>query len=130
MASAAFVDSLHEVFQGLGRIQTRRMFGGHGVFHDGRMIALVLGDVLYLKADDQSAPHFDALQLPHFSYMRQGKPARLSYREAPADLFDDAELATLWGRRAWEAALRAGALKPAKPAKARKPPAKKTKKAP
>jgi DNA transformation protein len=127
MASAAFVDSLHEVFQGLGRIQTRRMFGGHGVFHDGRMIALVLGDVLYLKADDQSAPHFDALQLPHFSYMRQGKPARLSYREAPADLFDDAELATLWGRRAWEAALRAGAPKPAKPAK---PPAKKTKKAP
>lgn len=130
MASAAFVDSLHEVFQGLGRIQARRMFGGHGVFHDGRMIALVIGDVLYLKADAESAPHFDALQLPHFSYLRQGKPARLSYREAPADLFDDAELATLWGRRAWEAALRAGAPKPAKAAKPRKPPAKKTKKAP
>jgi DNA transformation protein len=105
---SAFVDSLHEIFERFGRITPRRMFGGHGIFHEGRMIAIVLGDTLYLKADAESAPHFDRQNLPPFTYMRQGKAMPMSYRQAPADLFEDREEAALWGRRAYEAALRSG----------------------
>ncbi len=124
---SAFVESLHEVFERLGRIQTRRMFGGHGVWHDGRMIALVFKDTLYLKADAESAEHFDKLSLPPFTYERQGKPMPMSYRQAPADLFEDRQEAALWGRRAHEAALRSGQPpKPKKPPAARKAAARKT----
>ena len=105
---AGLADSLPEVFERLGRVQPRRMFGGHGLFHEGRMIGLVVRETLYLKVDAESAPHFDALNAPAFSYERQGKTMQMSYREAPADLFDDRELAALWGRRAWEAAMRSG----------------------
>lgn len=105
---SAFVQSLHEIFERLGRIETRRMFGGHGVWHEGRMIALVARDMLYLKADAESAAHFDRLNLPPFTYERQGKAMPMSYRQAPADLFEDREEAALWGRRAYEAALRSG----------------------
>jgi len=105
---AGLADSLPEVFERLGRVQARRMFGGHGLFHEGRMIGLVVRETLYLKADAESAPHFDALNAPAFSYERQGRTMQMSYREAPADLFDDRELAALWGRRAWEAAMRSG----------------------
>lgn len=115
-----FVDSLHEVFERLGRIRTRRMFGGHGIWHEDRMIALVVNDTLYLKADAESAPHFDALDLPPFTYERQGQSMPMSYRLAPADLFEDRHEAALWGRRAYEAALRSG-----QPPKQKKPPAKK-----
>lgn len=101
-------DSLPEVFERLGRVRCRRMFGGHGVFHEDRMIGLVVRETLYLKVDAESAPHFDALNAPAFCYERQGKTMQMSYREAPADLFDDRELAALWGRRAWEAAMRSG----------------------
>jgi DNA transformation protein len=118
---SAFVDSLHEIFERFGRITPRRMFGGHGIFHEGRMIAIVLGDTLYLKADAESAPHFDRQNLPPFTYMRQGKAMPMSYRQAPADLFEDREEAALWGRRAYEAALRSG--QPPKPPKPPKPPA-------
>ena len=114
---SAFVDSLHEIFERFGRITPRRMFGGHGIFHEGRMIAIVLGDTLYLKADAESAPHFDRQNLPPFTYMRQGKAMPMSYRQAPADLFEDREEAALWGRRAYEAALRSG-----QPPKTPKPP--------
>jgi DNA transformation protein len=114
---SAFVDSLHEIFERFGRITPRRMFGGHGIFHEGRMIAIVLGDTLYLKADAESAPHFDRQKLPPFTYMRQGKAMPMSYRQAPADLFEDREEAALWGRRAYEAALRSG-----QPPKTPKPP--------
>ena len=103
-----FVRSLNEVFERLGRIEARRMFGGHGIYHDGRMIGLVVSDTLYLKADAESAPHFDRLQLPAFEYNRNGKMARMSYRQAPAEVFEDREEAALWGRRAWEAAMRSG----------------------
>lgn len=105
---SAFVQSLHEIFERLGRIETRRMFGGHGVWHEGRMIALVARDTLYLKADAESAAHFDQQNLPPFTYERQGKSMPMSYRQAPADLFEDREEAALWGRRAYEAALRSG----------------------
>ena len=115
-----FVQSLHESFERLGRIQTRRMFSGHGVWHEGRMIALVFKDTLYLKSDAESAEHFDKLDLPPFTYMRQGKSMPMSYRQAPADFFEDREEAALWGRRAYEAALRSG-----QPPKQKKPAAKK-----
>ncbi|BEP48044.1 MULTISPECIES: TfoX/Sxy family protein [Variovorax] len=122
-----FVQSLHEVFERLGRIETRRMFGGHGVWHEGRMIALVAKDTLYLKSDAGSAEHFDKLNLPPFTYVREGKAMPMSYRLAPADLFEDREEAALWGRRAYEAALRSG--QPPKKKTARKAPVKKKKKA-
>ncbi|MEJ1165409.1 TfoX/Sxy family protein [Variovorax sp. CCNWLW186] len=91
-----FVESLHEIFERLGRIQTRRMFGGHGVWHEGRMIALIAKDTLYLKSDADSAEHFDKLNLPPFTYERNGKTMPMSYRQAPADLFEDRLEAALW----------------------------------
>ena len=127
---SVFVQSLHEIFERLGRIETKRMFGGHGVWHEGRMIALVANETLYLKSDAESAPHFDRLNLQPFTYMRQGKAMPMSYRLAPADLFEDREEAARWGRLAYEAALRSGQPpKPKKPKKAptaRKAAAKKT----
>lgn len=125
---AGLADSLPEVFERLGRVQCRRMFSGHGVFHEGRMIGLVVRETLYLKVDAESAPHFDALNAPAFSYERQGRTMQMSYREAPADLFDDRDLAALWGRRAWEAAMRSGQAP--KPRRTSSAAARKTKKAP
>ena len=84
------------------------------------MIALVAKDTLYLKSDAGSAEHFDRLNLQPFTYVREGKAMPMSYRQAPADLFEDRNEAALWGRRAYEAALRSG-----QPPKPKKTPAKK-----
>jgi DNA transformation protein len=102
-----FVDQLHDVFERFGRVSARRMFGGHGIYHEGRMFGLVTGDRLYLKADAPSIPAFEARKLGPFEYMRQGKVARLSYYEAPPEVFDDRDEAAVWARLAWEAVLRA-----------------------
>ena len=103
----SFADSLHDVFAGLGPVRVRRMFGGHGVFHDGLMVGLVARDVLYLKSDAATAEHFDALGLPAFAYLRAGQTMALtSYRQAPETVFEDRQDAAQWTRRAFEAALR------------------------
>jgi DNA transformation protein len=102
-----FVDQLHDVFERFGRVSARRMFGGWGIYHEGRMFGLVIGDRLYLKADAPTIPAFEARKLGPFEYTRQGKVARLSYYEAPPEVFDDRDEAAAWARRAWEAVLRA-----------------------
>lgn len=107
-------ESLHDVFAGLGPVRIARMFGGHGVYHDGLMFALVVRDTLYLKADDATLPQFEALGLPAFRFERQGRVTQTSYRQAPETVFEDRQQAALWARRAFEAALRsANAPRPA-----------------
>ena len=49
--SREFSAHLDDLFGPLGPIRTRRMFGGAGVFLDDAMFALVVDDVLYMKAD-------------------------------------------------------------------------------
>ena len=117
-----FVESLHEVFERMGRIEARRMFGGHGIYHDGRMFALVISDTLYLKSDADTMAEFEQRGLRAFGYEREGRRTETSYRQAPEEIFEDVEEAMRWGRLAWEAALRAAA-----PKRARRPAVKKGK---
>jgi DNA transformation protein len=104
---SGFVDQLEEVFTRFGAIEARRMFGGYGVYHDDLMFGLVVDDVLYLKADKHSSDAFSRRGLPRFEYERGGKKIKLSYYQAPDEIFDDAMQAKEWASRAFEAALRA-----------------------
>jgi DNA transformation protein len=42
--------------------------------------------------DAQTAPDFDALDLPPFTYEAKGKRSSLSYRLSPPQAHDDAEV--------------------------------------
>lgn len=101
-----FVDYLHEVFEQFGRIQVRKMFGGYGIYHDGIMFGLIADDTLYLKADNTTAKLFKSRGLNQFEYHKGGKPVKMSYYEAPAEILDDREEAAVWARRSYEAAMR------------------------
>ena len=107
-----FVEYLVEVFQHFGTVRARRMFGGYGVYHDDLMFGLVADDVLYLKADNQSAKLFEDKGLEQFEYVKNGKSMKMSYYMAPEEIFDDPDVAKEWADRAYEAALRS--RKPAK----------------
>ncbi|MCB5187060.1 TfoX/Sxy family protein [Methylobacillus caricis] len=104
-----FIEYLGEMLRDFGSIQAKRMFGGYGLYHDGLMFGLVAEDTLYLKADDESRPHFEALDLPCFEYLKQGRKIKMSYYQAPADMLEDREQASIWAKRAYAAALRAKA---------------------
>lgn len=103
-----FVKSLDDVFSLFGPISSKAMFGGHGIYHDGLMFALVADDVLYLKVDKQSKARFESQGLTAFSYQKNGKTMSMSYYTAPEAVFDDPEQAKHWANQAYEAASRAG----------------------
>ncbi|MDN3556952.1 TfoX/Sxy family protein [Halomonas maura] len=102
-----FTDYLSDVFALLGPISVRRMFGGHGVYHDGVMFALVSDETLYLKADAQNLEDFQREGLEPFAYRRRGRVVQLSYHRAPEAILEDPEPARDWARRALAAARRA-----------------------
>lgn len=114
--SGQFGDFLKEQMAGFGSVSIRRMFGGLGIYSDGLMFALVASDVLYLKADAESANDFEAEDLRPFTYATSsGENTITSYRRAPSRCFDDPDEMTLWCRKAFAAARRAAAKK--KPSK-------------
>jgi DNA transformation protein len=109
-----FVNYLHEVFRAFGPIDTRRMFGGHGVYHDGLMFGLVADGVLYLKADTEIAGKFSEHGLEQFEYVKKGKAMKMSYFRAPDDIYDDPSLAKDWAALSYGAARRSKLGKPKK----------------
>jgi DNA transformation protein len=95
------------MFSGFGPVVVRPLFGGAGLFADGIMFALLVRGVIYLKADEQNAPGFDAEGLAAFSYATEhGTRALRSYRRMPDRLYDDPDELAAWAREALAAARR------------------------
>ncbi|WP_019428986.1 TfoX/Sxy family protein [Limnohabitans sp. Rim47] len=101
-----FIPFVQELLEDWGTVSARRMFGGHGLYHEGLMFAIVMNQQLFFKADAQNRPEFEALGLTPFTFSMKGKDVALSYWSAPEAVFDDASEAVRWARSAWDAAAR------------------------
>ena len=111
--SRDFVDHVRERMRARGReVVARAMFGGHGIYVDGLFVAIVAGDVLYLRAGERAKPRYDALGLEPFEYAtKDGVGRAMSYRRAPDDALESPAAMAPWLALAREAAL---ATKPAR----------------
>jgi len=68
-------ESIRELFTEFGPADVRRMFGGHGVFVEGRMIALISREVIHLKADAETIPEFEREGLGPSHLREEGRRA-------------------------------------------------------
>jgi DNA transformation protein len=123
-------DFLIDLFAGFGPVTIRRMFSGFGISADGTNFALALRGGLYLRADEQTIPRFEAEGSKPFSYQTRAKTVTVaSYWTLPERLYDDPEEMTDWARASLAAAQRAALRKRPKAKKkaaARKTETKKT----
>jgi DNA transformation protein and related proteins len=98
-------DDIRELFSAFGPVEVKRLFGGAGIFADGRMFALVSQGVIYLKVGAHAAPAFDREQLEPFTYAtKAGRRGVMSYRRMPDRLYDDPDELAIWAREALAAA--------------------------
>jgi DNA transformation protein len=103
-------DHIHELFVGFGTVAVRRMFGGVGLYAGGIMFGLVAGGEIYLKADDETAPRFEAEGCGPFEYgTKTGRRTIASFRKLPERLYDDADELADWAREALAVARRKAA---------------------
>ncbi|MDN3609593.1 TfoX/Sxy family DNA transformation protein [Vibrio ostreicida] len=67
------------LFDPLGRIKSRSMFGGFGIFSDDTMFALVVNDKLHIRADNALASQFKSEGLEPYIYKKRGFPVVTKY---------------------------------------------------
>jgi DNA transformation protein len=97
------------------------MFSGFGISADGTNFGLALRGGLYLRADDETIPRFEAEGAKPFQYQTKTKTVTVrSYWQLPERLYDDPEELTIWARAALAAAQRAAVGKRPKKRKAAK----------
>lgn len=123
--SDGLIEHLRDLFEPLGPISARAMFGGHGLYFDGMIIGIIIQDALYLKVDEGTRARFEAAGSAPFVYDSRGRTIEMGYWSAPEEALDSPEQMQPWARLAIAAALRkpevARAKKAARKAAAVKP---------
>lgn len=109
--SGDLADWVAEALEPLGSITARRMMGGHTLYCDGVVFAIIAMDQLWFKADADSDARWDAAGAVRFTYERDGKVATMNYRAAPDAVYDDADEMRLWAGLALAAGQRSAARK-------------------
>jgi DNA transformation protein and related proteins len=105
-------DFLIDLFADFGPVTIRRMFSGFGISADATNFALALRRGLYLRADEQTIPRFEAEGCKPFQYQTRARTVIVnSYWQLPERLYDDPEDLTVWARASLAAAQRAALRK-------------------
>jgi DNA transformation protein len=98
MADRTFKDRVFDQLSGLGGITSRPMFGGWGIYWEAVIFAILFGDQLYFKVDEQSKSEYVAKGMAPFH--PNERQTLKSYYEVPSDVLDDIEALLSWAREA------------------------------
>lgn len=109
----SYIEFILEQLAPMGEVSARRMMGGHTLYCDGVVFALIARGALYLKADDENQGMFDARGLPAFR-PDEDKPGTMSYYLAPAEALENREELVHWVSAALAAGRRAAQKRPRK----------------
>ena len=79
------------LFEQLGRVKSRSMFGGFGIFVEDTMFALVVNDKLHIRADSVTVDKFKQQGYQPYIYKKRGHPVVTKYYALPDDWLENAE---------------------------------------
>jgi DNA transformation protein len=90
-----FLEYVLDQFSAWGEVTVRKMFGGAGLYRDGKMFGLVADNVVYLKVDETNRDKFlEAGSAPFKPF--PNRPTILSFFEIPPDIFENPEELIEW----------------------------------
>ena len=89
-------------------VRSRAMFGGHGIYQEDRMFAIIVDDQLYFKVGDKNRKDYERLGSKPFTYKARNRTVKMSYWEVPADILDDRREITRWAEAAVQVSLKQG----------------------
>ena len=114
--SEQFLEYILEQLQGLGRLTSRRMFSGAGLYSDGLFFGLLYKDRLYFKTDDSTRPEYEARGSEGFRPRPNTSRVSMRYYTVPADVLEDSQELVKWARQAVAVSLASEQAKAAKKA--------------
>jgi len=97
--SDEYLQFVLEQLHGLGNVAARRMFGGVGLYHEQRFFAIIAGDTMYFKVNDDNRRDYEARGMGRFRPYPNKPHLSMTYYEVPADVLEDADECAAWARR-------------------------------
>jgi DNA transformation protein len=104
-----FCDYVADQLSPLGAVRYRYMFGGHAIYLDDLIVAIVDDGRLLLRADEVNRGDYEARGIQPFR-PDPGKPGTMPFYEVPAEVFESEDFLA-WAERSRDAALRKQAAK-------------------
>jgi DNA transformation protein len=109
---------VEEALAPVGTVTSRHMMGGHTLYLDNVIFAIVAAEELWFKADTTSDAAWDAIAADRFApamkngeaMAKGGKPLVMNYRRAPSEVYDEADAMIRWA----DLAVAAGRRRPAR----------------
>jgi DNA transformation protein and related proteins len=95
----------------LGRISSRGIFGGIGIFIDERLLGIVMKDQLYLHTDESNLVDYVSRGMEQFKPYPNAFNLTTDHHRVPAEILEDSEQLKQWGERALRAAVEAARKK-------------------
>ena len=78
-------------------VSSKAMFGGHGVYKNGKIFAIIVDGELYLKASENTKNFFAKHDSHQFTYSKKnGKTYRMNYWFVPEEIFENREKFAEW----------------------------------
>lgn len=100
MSLDATIARARELFEGLPGLAHRKMFGGAGLYAEGRIFALIADGEIYLKAKGAFADDLAAEGSEPFVYDGRNRPVAMGYWRLPEGAHDAPDEALGLARRA------------------------------
>jgi DNA transformation protein and related proteins len=107
--SANYLSYVLDQLSGLGGLQSRRMFGGMGLYCGERFFALIDDDVLYFKVDDSNRADYTSRGCEAFQPFEG--VVSMNYFRVPEEVLEDIDEAKRWARKAVAVATAAASAK-------------------
>ena len=99
----SFLELVTDQLSAFGEVETKKMFGGVGIFKEGTMFAMIGGNSFRLRVDDTNKPDFEAKGMKPFE--SKSKKKGMPYWEVPADVLEDKKVLKKWAKKAYDAAV-------------------------
>lgn len=86
------VNQITDLLQSIGNISSKKMFGGYGIFHDGKMFGMIDSKaVVYFKIGESDIAAFE----------KKGatKHSKMPYHAVPDSIFKKSGELTIWAKK-------------------------------
>ena len=87
---------MRDLLDGLSGITSRAMFGGYGIYKNGKIFAIIADGQLYFKVGDNNRSDYEKYASAPFTYMNHGKPMQMSYWQLPQEIMDSKDQIEVW----------------------------------
>jgi DNA transformation protein len=94
----SFKDYLLDQLVGMDDVETRRMFGGFGLYQDETFFGIVHKGKLFFKIDESTVGEYRKRKMKPFR--PNAKQTLKSYYQVPADVIEDADELRQWAMKA------------------------------